>query len=157
GGSGPCSGCSRRSVCSSIVRSCRACSGRSSASPRSDGFLQLFGAPARSSGQGSVPMRLRMPLHPIGGLLAAGLALSACGGFGPPAVRESQVEERALDADGAFSLDNVNGQVEVATWSEPRVRIEAEKASFSEARLRAVRVEIQGEGRQVSVRTRVPG
>jgi hypothetical protein len=86
------------------------------------------------------------------------LALAGCiDGSGFPAVHETVVETRALDPGGVFTLDNVNGRVTVTTWSEPRVRVEAEKAASSEARLRELRVEIDGEGRRVDVRTRMPG
>lgn len=86
------------------------------------------------------------------------LSLAACiDGSGFPRIRDTVVETRALDPGGAFTLENVNGRVTVATWSEPRVRIEAEKAASSEARLRELRVEIDGEGRRVDVRTRMPG
>src|SRR5262249_45281806 len=85
-------------------------------------------------------------------------ATSACvPGVGAFAARETQTEERALDAGGTFSLENVNGRVTVTTWGEPRVRIEAEKSAFSRARLRQLQVEIHGEGRQVDVRTRLRG
>ena len=89
--------------------------------------------------------------------LGGALALAACvDGSGSPAIHETVVETRALDPGGVFTLDNVNGRVTVTTWSEPRVRIEAEKAAWSEARLRELRVEIDGEGRRVDVRTRMP-
>jgi DUF4097 and DUF4098 domain-containing protein YvlB len=86
------------------------------------------------------------------------LALAGCvDGSGFPAVHETVVETRALDPGGVFTLENVNGRVTVTTWSEPRVKIEAEKAASSEARLRELRVEIDGEGHRVDVRTRMPG
>jgi DUF4097 and DUF4098 domain-containing protein YvlB len=77
--------------------------------------------------------------------------------MGRLAAREGLTEERALDPDGFFSLENVNGRVTVSTWNEPRVRIEAEKSAISESRLRQLRVEIEGQGHEVSVRTRLPG
>jgi hypothetical protein len=46
--------------------------------------------------------------------------------------------------------------VEVATWSEPRVRIEADKAASSEVALKAIQIEISGEGGHVEVHTRMP-
>lgn len=85
------------------------------------------------------------------------IALAGCHGADwPLAINESQVETRAFEPGGQFTLENVNGRVTVATWSEPRVRIEAEKSASSRARLDQLRVEIDGEGHRVSVRTRAP-
>lgn len=102
-----------------------------------------------------------MPKHRVARWAAIGLApftLAACVGMGEMGFthRATQVETRALQAGGRFSLENVNGRVEVVTWDEPRVRIEADKAASSEEALERVRVEIAGEGDRVEVRTRVP-
>jgi DUF4097 and DUF4098 domain-containing protein YvlB len=68
----------------------------------------------------------------------------------------TETETRPFEPTGEFILENVNGRVSVETWSEPQVRIEAEKGAATEARLRQLRVEIDGEGSRVSVRTRMP-
>jgi hypothetical protein len=70
--------------------------------------------------------------------------------------RDTQVETRDLQPGGEFSLENVNGRVSVATWGEPRVRIEAERAAASEERLRETRIEVKADGARVEVRTRMP-
>ncbi len=86
-----------------------------------------------------------------------GLFSTACGlDAAFPSLREEVVETRSLEPGGQFSLENVNGQVSIATWNEPRVRIEAEKGASSASVLRALRVEIEGEGSRVAVRTRHP-
>jgi hypothetical protein len=66
------------------------------------------------------------------------------------------VETRSLKPEGRFSLENVNGGITVATWNEPQVRIEADKAATSEAALRNLKVEIEGEDDSIRVRTRMP-
>lgn len=102
-------------------------------------------------------MRVRV-LPRAAAVLLAGPLLSACFvGSGLPRVRDTLVETRAFEPGGQFTLENVNGRVTVATWSEPKVRIEAEKAASSDSRLKGLRVEIVGEGRRVEVRTRMPG
>lgn len=102
-------------------------------------------------------MRVNVKLKALVALGAA-LFLAACiDGAGLPGIQDTVVETRALDPGGAFTLENVNGRVTVATWSEPKVKIEATKTAVSEARLRELRVEIDGEGRRVDVRTRMPG
>jgi hypothetical protein len=94
-------------------------------------------------------------------LLAAAAALvlvtTGCidGGFGH-GFRESVDRSRPLAATGELSLENVNGSVRVATWSDPRVRIEAVKAAGSESALRRLEVLVEGEGDRVEVRTRMP-
>ncbi len=97
-------------------------------------------------------MRLHVPGRAVAALLA-GPALSACVvvGGGLPLAHDTQVETRAFEPGGLFTLENVNGRVTVATWSEPRVRIEADKAASAESLLRGMRIEIAGEGLRVDV------
>ncbi|HEY6552944.1 MAG TPA: DUF4097 family beta strand repeat-containing protein [Vicinamibacteria bacterium] len=91
------------------------------------------------------------------GLVAVwAVAASACVVGGPLTARDTTVETRDLDPGGRFSLENVNGRVTLTTWDEPRVRIEADRAARTEEALRELRVEIEGDGRRVSVRTRTP-
>ena len=93
----------------------------------------------------------------VGLALLPTMALAGCDGADwPLSVNDTQVETRAFEPGGQFTLENVNGRVTVATWSEPRVRIEADKAASSRMRLEQLRIEIDGEGRRVSVRTRAP-
>ena len=82
---------------------------------------------------------------------------SACGVGGPILAHGRATETRPFEPTGEFTLENVNGRVTVETWSEPQVRIEAEKGATNEARLRQLQVEIDGEGSRVAVRTRMPG
>jgi hypothetical protein len=70
--------------------------------------------------------------------------------------REHLAETRTLGAGGEFVLENVNGRVVVEAGAAGQVRIEADKAASSDAMLRQVRVEIDGEGDRVEVRTRLP-
>jgi DUF4097 and DUF4098 domain-containing protein YvlB len=100
-----------------------------------------------------VPMRIPMPLRfaLVGGALTTLLACSVPGG--PLNARDTVVETRSLAPNGRFSLKNVNGRVEVAVWSKPEVRIEAERAAVSERALERLRVEIEGEGDAVDVTT----
>jgi hypothetical protein len=93
----------------------------------------------------------------IGAALAAALGLTGCvdGGLGL-ASHESVDVTRPLSASGRFSLQNTNGSVRVATWDEPRVRIEAVKSAASDRALREIEVAIEGEGDRVDVRSRMP-
>jgi hypothetical protein len=72
-----------------------------------------------------------------------------------PRTTQSVVETRPLDPGGTFRLENTNGYVEVHTWAEPRVKIEAEK-SGSRWTVENTRVEILGEGDRITVETRQP-
>ena len=62
----------------------------------------------------------------------------------------------ALEPTGTFHLENVNGRVTVEPWNQKSVRIEAEKAATSEAALEDIKIEVQGEGDRVDVKTRFP-
>lgn len=89
-------------------------------------------------------------------LVSVAAALAGCDlpAMGPRA-RETVLETRRLDAEGAFRLENTNGAVLIETWKEPSVRIEAEKAGSPWA-LERMRVEIRGEGDRVEVTSRQP-
>ncbi len=65
-------------------------------------------------------------------------------------------ETRPLPAGGAFSLENTNGSVRLATWGEPHVRIEATKGAGSREALEAIEIAIESDGDGVRVRTRLP-
>ena len=98
-------------------------------------------------------MRIPTPLH-LALILGAVATLPACGvPTGPLNAHDTVVETRSLDPNGRFSLENVNGRVEIEAWSKPEVRIEAERAAVNERALERLRVEIEGEGASVEVRT----
>lgn len=98
-------------------------------------------------------------------LLAAGfvlplaLAVSGCmhgGDWGGTRFKDSSTESRPLAKNGSFSLDNTNGRVEVVAWDEASVKVEATKRAGSQRALDDLRIEIDGEGDEVRVRTRYP-
>ena len=91
------------------------------------------------------------------GVLSAAVGLAGCidGGLGH-GLRETVDQSRPLSPTGRLSLHNTNGSIHVATWDEPRVRIEATKTAATRRALEQTAVEIEGEGDRVSVRTRQP-
>jgi len=95
------------------------------------------------------------------GSVLASLALTGCigigGGFpGGNVYRETVDVARALAPNGEVTLENTNGSVRVATWDEARVRVEATKGAPTEEILREIDVVIEGDGDNVSIRTRQP-
>lgn len=102
-----------------------------------------------------------MSFHRFSTLVMALLAasfLSACGEFpgAPLSARDTVEETRALEPDGRFELENVNGRITLRTWSRDSVRIEAERAAVSEEMLADIQIAIEGEGSTVRVQTRYP-
>jgi hypothetical protein len=91
------------------------------------------------------------------GVIFAAAPLPACH-FGDVALtaRQTQVETRALDPGGSFSLSNTNGRVEVLPGSERQARIEITKAASDSAALAAIAVSVVGQGHRVEVRTKLP-
>ncbi len=90
-------------------------------------------------------------------LLLAASALSGC--FLEDAAltaRDSLEETRDFEPGGTFRLENINGSVTVETWDQERIYIEAVKSATSQRSLDAIKIEIDGEGDLVEVRTRVP-
>ena len=100
---------------------------------------------------------MKVPMRGVAMLAATLLSTTGCV-IGDIALDEHEtvVETRALEPDGYFRLENTNGRIEVDTWKEPRVRIEAEKAAATRSGLEDIRVEISGEGERVEVDTRMP-
>jgi hypothetical protein len=101
-------------------------------------------------------MPMRRAFHLTLALVLA-VAGSACihGDFGTP-FRAAVDETRPLAANGELSLENTNGSVHLVAWDEAKVRIEATKRARSERALEELKVEIEGEGDRLSVRTRYP-
>jgi DUF4097 and DUF4098 domain-containing protein YvlB len=88
-------------------------------------------------------------------VLAAAGALPACDGVQINQKRQTSVETRDLKADGTFRIQNVNGRVEISTWQEDKVKIEAEKIG-SQWAVEHTKVEISGGGDRVTVETQQP-
>lgn len=85
------------------------------------------------------------------------LALSACsGGSRSHNFHETVEKSVALNADGRFRVENINGTIRIDAWDRNEVQIVAEKSASSEAALADIEVEIRGEGDRVDVHTRLP-
>ena len=90
-------------------------------------------------------------------ILTAGLVLFVWGcGFdvGAGHVQEDFEKTVQLDIDGEFSLENVNGAIQVETWDRDEVRIMGRKRASSEKLLKRIEIEVKGERNRVEVRTR---
>ncbi len=89
--------------------------------------------------------------------LSLGIVVNGCigGDFGLP-FRASVDETRPLAANGALDLSNTNGSVHLVAWDQAKVRVEATKRAASERALEELKVEIEGDGDHVTVRTRYP-
>ena len=61
-----------------------------------------------------------------------------------------------LRAGGVFSLDNVNGDVEVRTWDRSEVRIEGEKSARTEEELKLIQLTIEPTPERIVVRVKLP-
>ncbi len=58
-----------------------------------------------------------------------------------------------VNANSKFSLENINGKVEITSWSEQVIKIEAEIRADSQREFDRVEVKIQQRGEKVSVET----
>lgn len=100
-------------------------------------------------------MRLQLALSAL--VLTVLLALSAChGGNLSHNFHETVEKSVALNADGHFRVENINGAIRIDAWDRNQVQIVAEKSASSEAALDEIEVEIRGEGDRVDVHTRLP-
>ena len=71
-------------------------------------------------------------------------------------VREEFHKTVALDANGNFSLKNINGGVTISAWDRNEVQIDAVKTASSEQKLHEARIEVAGSGHSVDVHTKYP-
>lgn len=87
------------------------------------------------------------------GALALGLILTA-----PASAKVSEEFSRTLPlpADGAFSVVNVNGSVEVKTWDRNEVQIDATKQAKDREALDRTQIEINASKGRIEVVTRLP-
>ena len=61
-----------------------------------------------------------------------------------------------LNANGRVSLENVNGNVDITGWDKNEVQIDAVKSARDQQRLDEAKIEVEGSGDAVHVRTRYP-
>ena len=61
-----------------------------------------------------------------------------------------------LSADGRVSLENINGNAEITGWDRNEVQIDAVKTAPDQQRLDEARIEVDGSGDSVRIRTRYP-
>jgi Putative adhesin len=71
-------------------------------------------------------------------------------------VREEFHKTVAMEANGNFSLQNVNGGITISAWDKNEVQIDAVKTAGSDEKLHAARIEVAGCGSSVDVQTRYP-
>ncbi|MFZ0705201.1 MAG: DUF4097 family beta strand repeat-containing protein [Candidatus Korobacteraceae bacterium] len=60
----------------------------------------------------------------------------------------------ALNSDGRVALENINGNVEVTGWDKNEVQIDAVKSARDQQRLDEAKIEVEGSGDKVRIRTR---
>ncbi len=89
---------------------------------------------------------------------AAVLAAAVC--VAAPAaaqgVTETFDQTYALSEGGRISLENVNGDLRVATWGRNEVRVEAVKEASSQELLDGLEIEVESRGDDVRIRTHYP-
>lgn len=89
-----------------------------------------------------------------GSLLTAvvlGLALGAAEARAD--AREDFEEVVPFNPGGSFHIENSNGSIEIQTWNEGSVRIQAEKRARRESHLEDIEIEVSGSGDEVRVET----
>ena len=61
-----------------------------------------------------------------------------------------------LNATARVSLENINGNVEITGWDKNEVQIDAVKSARDQQRLDEAKIEVEGSGDAVHIRTRYP-
>ncbi len=103
------------------------------------------------SPMGYWPLPIGHWLLPIvaGAWLAAASAMPACARD----LEEEFHHTYALAADGRVSLENINGDVHVTTWSRNEVKVDAIKRAPSEDRLEAIEIKIDSDPNALRIKT----
>jgi DUF4097 and DUF4098 domain-containing protein YvlB len=78
---------------------------------------------------------------------------AAATGLAREQVREDFEQVVPFNPGGSLRVENRNGDIEIATWGESSVRIQAEKTAKDDEGLENVEIQIQGSGDNVSVET----
>ena len=89
-------------------------------------------------------------------LLAPVLAITCAALPAWAEAREEFHKTVPMNADGNFSLKNVNGGVTISAWDRKEIQIDAVKTADSEGKLREARIEVAGSGHSVDVKTKYP-
>jgi DUF4097 and DUF4098 domain-containing protein YvlB len=71
-------------------------------------------------------------------------------------VREEFHKTVAMDANGNFSIKNVNGGITISAWDKNEIEIDAVKTASSSDKLHDARIEVAGSGHSVDVKTKYP-
>lgn len=86
-------------------------------------------------------------------VLGACITLVATTGLAREQAREDFEQVVPFNPGGTFRVENRNGDIEIATWGESSVRIQAEKTAKNQEWLENVEIQIEGSGDAVSVET----
>jgi DUF4097 and DUF4098 domain-containing protein YvlB len=84
------------------------------------------------------------------------LALAARASDNRGAFTEEFHQTYALASNGSVELDNINGDVHIATWDQNQVKVDAVKYANSKDRLDEARIEVDASAELVSIRTKYP-
>jgi Toastrack DUF4097 len=85
--------------------------------------------------------------------LAVGLAVGNVAFAAFAKVSEDFERVVPFDPGGSFGIENQNGSIDIATWSESKVKIVARKTASSDDALKDLEILVEGSGNNVSVRT----
>jgi DUF4097 and DUF4098 domain-containing protein YvlB len=88
-------------------------------------------------------------LTPVIAIAFAALSASA-------ELREEFHQTVPMDANGNFSLRNINGGVTISAWDKNEVQVDAVKTASSDEKLHEARIEVAGSGHSVDVKTKYP-
>ncbi len=89
-------------------------------------------------------------------LLVVGACLAGRGAMPAHAgdLQEEFHHTYALAADGRVSLENINGDVHVASWTRNEVKVDAIKRASSEDRLEAIEIKIDSDPNALRIKTK---
>ena len=73
--------------------------------------------------------------------------------FSDAAIKESVESTHAVDPGASFSLENLNGRVEINTWDRAEIKVVAIKQAGTQDALDRIQVKIQATPKHVAVKT----
>src|SRR6202035_265501 len=72
------------------------------------------------------------------------------------ALSEEFHQTYALTPDGRIELDNINGPVQISSWDQNQVKVDAVKYADTKERLDEAKIEIDARNDSISIRTKYP-
>src|SRR2546430_1815882 len=89
-------------------------------------------------------------------LVSLATVLGALAAFAAEEVREEFHQTYPLNTQGRVQLENVNGNVHIATWDREEIKVDAFKHAKKKEHLDDVKIDVDAKADRIRIKTRIP-